>query len=73
MAPFALDANEGSSDVEGQVIPTVLGQRFQDVDSKLRGFLGNRQFGDVPLVISALHEHMFAQPVSPINAHMQEN
>ena len=67
-SPFALDPEQMTAEIEGQVVAAVLDQGFEHVNpnSNRRGCdLG---LGNVPLVVCAVvsHEHMFEARMSRV-------
>jgi len=69
-APFALNPQESISNTEDEVIALMLGHRGEDRQPQSRRLLGDRELGDVALVVGVVlraHEHMFADNLLTVN------
>jgi len=58
--PLALNAQDGTAHLEGEVVSTMLGHGPEDGDPETGGRCCDLKLGQRSLAVSTEHEHMFA-------------
>jgi len=57
--PLALNAQDGTAHLEGEVVSTMLGHGLEDGDPETGGRCCDLKLGQRSLAVSTEHEHMF--------------